>query len=220
MELQIPKAQQATLLEFARLSAEAKQALLEALKTESGSLKIQDTAQAFSDRSGLPINSAAPIVWMLHNMYSSRASSEVPVDEFADAVLRATVAFEPSGSRLTDDERNGARNFLKEALSMDDTFGVSAKALSVSLDQERLFTECRILSDIRPVFGDDIDSAPKATVIIHKLRINYNEGGELRHFYVSLDAEDLEALKSSVERALKKDAGLKAFLKGVVRCLS
>lgn len=83
---------------------------------------------------------------------------------------------------------------------------VKQKALSLAVSQERLFTSCRILTDIRPVYsnaGDEpIDIS--AAFVFHTLKISFIEDDESKYFYISLDADDLEKLKLDVDRAVYK----------------
>jgi hypothetical protein len=73
----------------------------------------------------------------------------------------------------------------------------------------------RIVSDIRPVFGENVEDSPKAATIVHNLNIHYSIGEHKRHddFFVALDSNDLQYLKDVVDRAEKKDKSLKAILK-------
>lgn len=88
---------------------------------------------------------------------------------------------------------------------------LKAKALSVATDSQRLFSEARILSDMRPVFGEDTSKAPLGVVLLHNLKIQFAEDGEEREFFVSLDAQDLRELQSCISRALEKEASLSRF---------
>lgn len=86
------------------------------------------------------------------------------------------------------------------------TLGIKQKALTLAVFQERLFSSCRILTDIRPIFSDD-DNEPteiSAAFVFHTLKISFIEDDESKYFYISLDANDLEELKSSVDRAVNK----------------
>jgi hypothetical protein len=94
-----------------------------------------------------------------------------------------------------------------------DSFNIlSVKAKELQLQAERLFCEARVLTDIRPVFGDKPGDAPTAMVIIHTLKIVFHEALTHEEFYVALDAEDIASLKRTLERAEEKARSLKALL--------
>ncbi len=89
---------------------------------------------------------------------------------------------------------------------------VNAKALALATDYQRLFSDVKILSDIRPVFGDDVSTSPLGAVVLHTLRVGFSEDGEEREFFVTLDSKDLLELQTWVNRALLKDGSLKRFI--------
>jgi hypothetical protein len=82
-----------------------------------------------------------------------------------------------------------------------------AKALTLRNEYERILTDTRILSDIRPVFDDDQENpSMRAAIVNHTLRFTYTAGdGERHESHFALDVDDLEKLKTQIERALKKD---------------
>lgn len=88
----------------------------------------------------------------------------------------------------------------------------AAKALSVATDCPRLFTEARVISDLRPIFGDTVAESPLGAVITHSLRITYAEEGDEKEFFVSLDSRDLTTLQDHIARALQKDKTLRALV--------
>ena len=88
-----------------------------------------------------------------------------------------------------------------------------AKALSLATDCQRLFSDAKIVSDVRPVFGEDVSKPPLGAVILHSLKIGFAEDGEEREFFVTLDSKDLRELQSWITRALSKDATLSQFIR-------
>lgn len=85
-----------------------------------------------------------------------------------------------------------------------DVLLTSAKAVSVLNQQERLFHEARIMSDIRPVFGDDPTERPAGAVVVHTLSIKYHADGEMKTINVAMDRNDLAELTAALDRAMKK----------------
>jgi len=88
-----------------------------------------------------------------------------------------------------------------------------AKALSLATDCQRLFSDAKIVSDVRPVFGEDVSKSPLGAVILHSLKIGFAEDGEEREFFVTMDSKDLRELQNWITRALSKDATLSQFIK-------
>lgn len=80
----------------------------------------------------------------------------------------------------------------------------AAKAVSVLNQQERLFLDARIMSDIRPIFGEDPSEQPTGAVVVHTLSIEHHTDGHMKIFNVAMDRNDLAELKVTVDRAITK----------------
>lgn len=91
---------------------------------------------------------------------------------------------------------------------------VTAKAMDVAQEHERIFHAARILTDIRPVFGDHALDPPVGAVVTHLLRIDAFRNGQIEDYYVALDNSDLIALKTVVGRAIDKNESLNRVLDG------
>jgi hypothetical protein len=155
--------------------------------------------------------SDSEIMEALLSLYVVKSARELPADEFAEAVCSAAERQAPDCRQLTSDERTHSKGTLIKLLSVD-SIGTLSKALDLQTSDERTFCDARIFTDLRPVFGPSIPEGPKGMVIIHHLRLSYHQPGTPRrwNFYVSLDAEDLEALHKVIERAEQKADALRS----------
>src|SRR5262249_44182886 len=153
--------------------------------------------------SDVNVEDARQIAETISKLYAVKSTRDLSVEEFVNDVCDA-MGTEVDRGRLT-------KNLL--ALLSDDKLGLTAKALDLQTDDERTFCgDSRILTDLRPVFGAGISEGPKAMVIVHILKLGYHSTGSGRHrdFYVSMDAEDLKALRNIIDRAEEKAESLKA----------
>jgi hypothetical protein len=65
------------------------------------------------------------------------------------------------------------------------------------------------------VFGSNVADGPKGMVVVHLLKLGFYRGGSKRQheeIYVSLDAEDLETLRTVIERASSKAKTLRSVV--------
>ncbi len=90
---------------------------------------------------------------------------------------------------------------------------LKAKALSLAADCQKLYSESKIVSDIRTVFGEDVSALPLGAIVLHVLKIGFAEDGEEREFFVTLDSRDLRELQDWITRALSKEASLNQLIK-------
>jgi hypothetical protein len=113
---------------------------------------------------------------------------------------------------LDESERENLRSRAAAILETD-VFATTGVATDIQTQNERNYQSARIVTDVRPVFQDDLAKAPDGAVIVETLQIqtwSRNGGSDL--IFVSMDEEDLRQLQSIVQRALDKTATLKTFL--------
>lgn len=95
-----------------------------------------------------------------------------------------------------------------EALAQIQVVAVVAKAMDVAREYDRVFHTSRIMTDMRPVFGEDAEAPPGGTIVTHVLRIDAFHNGELEDYYVALTTDHLRSLFDVVDRAMKKSKSL------------
>lgn len=87
-----------------------------------------------------------------------------------------------------------------------------AKAFDIAQESDRLVHSSRIITDIRPVFGDEPIGEPFGAVVIHTLRLEYFEDGEVRTLSFSLNSNDVSDLVAVAKRAEAKEKMLSTLL--------
>jgi hypothetical protein len=210
--LRIPSEHQAGLVKLHSLSDQTASALRSALayaaeEKESAELSAEDVK---------PVEGLSPavldqILEVITGLHHARAYADVSLDEFVNDVsgsIQSTVDpdFPKTGPAL---DRFKVR--LKAFLGID-AIARAAKSNVVRYEQERTMHGVRILTDARPIFGNDVKEPPEAIAIIHTLKIAYHRSGRLEEEFFAFDEHDLEELKNAVERAELKASGLRAVL--------
>lgn len=110
---------------------------------------------------------------------------------------------------------------LGKALSIDE-LRIATKASALRSEHEHLFCAARIITDARPVFGDNVSEAPAAMVITHNLKIQYHGalGGELEEIFIGLNSGDITELRNVLGRAEEKAKSLLATFKTAnIKCI-
>lgn len=88
----------------------------------------------------------------------------------------------------------------------------SMKAWTLIDEYDKVFLEAKVLSDIRPVFDDELKNPLRASLVLHTIKIIHRHNGRREPIFITADAEDLELLREQVERALEKDRALKKMI--------
>lgn len=91
---------------------------------------------------------------------------------------------------------------------LEDLFGIeqldtASKAVDLAYEYANLFQSARVVTDIRPVF-DESASEIAAAVISQTLRLYFSSEEGEHSLSVALDQQDLERLRDSCDRAIKK----------------
>lgn len=149
-------------------------------------------------------------------LYTARAVRGLSVEAFAEDVCDAMESLDSDEFKLQRSERP---QFKEKLLTLfgSENFQVVAKAWDLKTDDERVFCGARILTDLRPVFGERVEDGPRAMVVVHLLKLGFDRVGDSkRHneFHVSLDEEDLQELQRQIARAENKAKALRGSVKG------
>jgi hypothetical protein len=145
-------------------------------------------------------------------LYSIRMKSGMALSAqaLADGVANSTLI--ANANEFTLETKKILSDRIVKLVSDNRSLGVTSKAFDVMTENERTFCAARILSDIRPIFAENPETAD-AAVIIHNLQIAFHQNGKHQEFYVALDTDDIEILKKVIVRAERKTAALQAILK-------
>ena len=125
-------------------------------------------------------------------------------------VSRTITALASDGS-LDAEQSDVLRKRITVVLGIE-SLGLVVKAQDVLVAHARTYARARILSDIRPVFGNDVSAQPPAAVIVHMLNMIYNRAGRRENFTVALDEKDINQLIEVLERARVKNKTLKEII--------
>lgn len=83
-----------------------------------------------------------------------------------------------------------------------------ARRVEVMRSHERSLHGARIITDIRPVFGDEPTEPPPGAAIMHTLRIDCLQNGRMESIYLAIDNDDIALLERLLDRAKKKASTL------------
>ena len=198
------------ILTLASLSEPAFAELHTALATAPMRFRSAELAKAVSPTgSHLAKSDAEVIVEALREMAMIRATAEVELEEFVEDVIVGMVV--RAGDKFGESEQGALRERLQRLLALQSVVA-PAKARSLLIDYANYLCRARIFTDIRPVFGSDVGQTPDTALVVHTLKLSYQQGSSLTDFFVVLDRSDLELLSELIDRAKRKENSLHAML--------
>lgn len=154
------------------------------------------------------------VITLKHMSARNLSAADVSRAVAADAVEKKLGGLSEPGP---DSEKLGLR--LERLLAVP-TIEVSAKARPLYLADREQLVSTRIITDLRPVFSESEAGGlqPAAAVITHSFMVRTlgpfaDRKTETVH-QIALDFDNLNQLKDEIQRALAKEAALRAWMRG------
>lgn len=209
LKLTVPPERIKALTSFVSYSPEELAALFEALRAESPSLHLNELSNVVAEKTGMTRESVYETLSLLASLSAARESFGSNVDEFIRDLR--TAMEELDDPQLKKSDWGNFQRYLAEALGSDTALSVTGKAASVMTDQAHVYCYGRVLTDMRPIFRNNVEDGPAAFVAVHTLKLAYHENfaRPRKEFFVALDRTDVEELIALLQRALTKEDSLK-----------
>jgi hypothetical protein len=210
MDLTIPERHKPALANLVGRSAAQVKAIAGAIARAKPTASLFDLTVQISDaETGLDFADLRSIVEMLASLYRVRKDLDATAQDMADALISLAqnrLDIKPKAANW-----NAIREQLVRIFEADKTLGLTAKASELYFDNERTLcaANCRVFTDIRPIFLGAVDSQPSGAIIQHSFKIAYHKDDDLRHVYVSLDPDDIDYLRDLLDRASAKGKSIR-----------
>ncbi len=147
---------------------------------------------------------------MLTSLYRVRVRANASLQQLAEDVCEALRA----EGVMPGEREEQFKDRLATILAVEALSVVATKAQELRTEFERTFCDARIITDMRPVFGGNVEDAPTAMIIVHTLKLGYHDTNSSEHkeLFIALDNEDMGKLAEQLVRASKKEKTLKTRL--------
>lgn len=162
---------------------------------------------------GIEPTDVSKIFVALLSLYVVRSAENIETSEFVDAIIDAMQSSGDPKLAIADSETTIARSRLSKLLSSS-AFSRIAKAEELGDEFPNMVYGTRVLTDLRPVFGESPTVAPLGFLIVHTLKLEYHEH-TVRHkeAYLTLSEAELKDLQEAIARALAKSQTLQDALR-------
>ena len=94
---------------------------------------------------------------------------------------------------------------LQQLLKVGSRLDLTHKTFQLLSDYDKIYINSRIISDVRIIFNDDLKNSNQEAAIVHQLKMEYHERGEVKNMFFALDINDLEDIKEHINRAIEKE---------------
>lgn len=208
----VPKQHHRALKLLTGLGEEQFSALVRALDGATPVLRAKELAAAVPDEVVSDDEDKQAVLSVLVSLFLMRTRLAASLPEFITDVCTAIDSVVDDDLKPRDGNWVPFQVFLKEVLTLDRTLGATAKALGLMLSNERRYCNARVVSDLRPIFPEAADQKPVASVVIHCLEIEFHPASDFdrtEKIFIVIDREDLDELKTAIDRAIKKHESLR-----------
>lgn len=212
MRIVIPEAHEPGFSKLLRLDEKEFQELRSALENIPATLYLKDLIPRIASQVEFSQAELEAVLEVLYSLNSLRLRTEEPLEKFVNDVIEGLENSDFDDQAIESEVLVSFATRLKMLFSIE-PFCLFSKALSVLYEQQNSFTEARIITDLRPIFGEVIDQGPRGALILHSLHISYFSDGEQNDFYVSLDDNDIQKLITALARAKSKANSLRTLIK-------
>jgi hypothetical protein len=213
LAIRIPNRYKDGVAAFARLNDGSFSELYEALRKAPSETPNEKelVAKIPGQVKTIDVEDIKKIVEFLASLYAYRSRTNVSAERLANDIYDAIQR--EDNHLVREQDASEFKTRLQKALVLDSLNLLTAKAKELQTDVERAFCDARILTDLRPIFGSEVDT-PKAMVIVHTLKLAYHDAATGKHeeLFVAIDSEDIEKLKAILERAERKTKSLMSRL--------
>lgn len=213
--IKIPKRYESGLFILRKLNDNDIEIMLQTLNNIKNIFKISEIEDKIRSSINISSEEVKSIITMVLSLHATIIDSDISIDIFTNDICDAMQKSDVFILQLSDEERIIFKHRLENLLNID-IFKILSKAVDLQSENEQLFCNARIITDIRPIFETDIEKGLKGTVIFHTLKIVYhgaNNKEDHQEFYVALDSDDLSKLRSAIDRAEEKHKVLESSLK-------
>jgi hypothetical protein len=193
-KLLVPEKYRLAIAKLVQLTDEQTDAAIVALRAAT-----KTDASVIAASLTLPIANAEDIIDATLSFYSVRAEWDVPLEQFIDDVTDAVR--QSWDTAVAEDIEARFRARLTAVLTLPEVASLT-KVTRVLSDYEHAFQSVKILTDLRPVFGESPEDGPIGMGIVHTLKIGY-DGADLAYheIFIALTSRDIEKVKSAIDRA-------------------
>lgn len=157
------------------------------------------------------INDLHEILRAIHSIYSLRIQGNLKNTEIITGLINA-VSSDDAFSRLSAEELAHFKQRLTKILAIDGSISISSQALILLQEYDSIFLNSRIITDVRPVFKAEKKEGIAGALVVHTLKIAYQDASGSKEFYVALDSSDVKKLQEQLSQSLIEAKVIEAML--------
>ncbi|MEH2069185.1 MAG: hypothetical protein V7K47_13660 [Nostoc sp.] len=159
----------------------------------------------------ISVNDLREIIRAISSIFALSNQENIKSSEVV-AGLSNAVLIDNTFSALSDEELKRFEQRLTQLLAIDGSISIYSKAVNLLQEYDHLLLNSRIITDVRPVFKSETQEGIAGALIVHTLKIEYQDASGLREFYVALDSNDVRNLQEQLSESIVKTEVINSVL--------
>jgi hypothetical protein len=192
--------------------------LLQSIEALPPDFDLQKIASFAESKYGIDIDDASAILNSIAALYFHIKSEDISSSIVIDAICENLKKDLPTktASKYISKLKARLSSFLGESKFLE----IIYQAADLLPENENILADARLLTDIRPIFKDEISDGISASLISHVLRLQYDNINGTQEIFISLSSSRIEQLIEELQESLAKELALrKTFEKINIPCL-
>ena len=214
-KLSIPEQYRPGLVKLATAGDDVVNRLLDSLEKFPPTLHGEDIASFAAKKHNIEPKYASEVLRAVLSLYSLRENGYFSTEEIIQQISKALQEESEEPLELSEDKIARFQQRLFSFLEIRGSLEISSKASDLLIEYENIFSNSRVVTDIRPIFKPKVEDGLGGALIVHSLRIGYKTLSGMHEFFVALEPDDVQQLLEDLGRALQKEESLKYLLKRV-----
>jgi hypothetical protein len=215
---QVPEEYLTGLEKLATLDDEVIENILQSLETAPLTFDIQEIALFAKNQHGIDATETSEVLSFIASLYSFGRNEYISFDVIVDALGKSLENETPI--KLSTVEISKIRSRLMIFLNTSSSLKITYEASTLFPEHENILSDSRLLTDIRPIFKEEISTGVSGLLISHVLRLKYENISGSQEIFLSLRSSDIEQLIEELQESLTKELTLKqTFEKNNIPCL-
>ncbi|MBD2388104.1 hypothetical protein [Cylindrospermum sp. FACHB-282] len=211
-KLTIPQQYQLGITSFIKIDENLFNKLLNSLTEAYPFISLDSLVLEISPKvEEIDINDLQEILRAIRSIYSLLTEENLKKSEIVEGFSDA-ISNDDAFLSLSDEELSNFKHRLNKLLAIDGSITISSKARGLLQEYDHIFLKSRIVTDVRPIFKSEIKEGIAGALVVHTLKIEYQDASGLREFYVTLDSNDVQNLQSQISESLVESDVIQSML--------
>jgi len=209
MAFHVPDVHKTAFKRLVLLDPKLRRSIINSIQHTEPKFKVDSIAKEIIAKIGLPLEEVRSHVLVILSLFRTKKTGKLSSDEFSKLVVEAAktiLAGENPGFTL---EWQSLEEDIKTIVELQSSLGTTLKAEELCAEFDKYFIDCRILTDVRPVFLEDRSAPPSAIIINHTLKICFITKDIEESIYIAMQSNGIEELMKELKNAITKENSIK-----------